>query len=51
MFGIEINNIQTDKLFDVDRALENLPFLLEGVPYTLLLAVAGMLIGLVLGFF
>ncbi|WP_062515369.1 amino acid ABC transporter permease [Halobacillus sp. KGW1] len=51
MFGIEINNIQTDKLFDVDRALENLPFLLEGVPYTLLLAVTGMLIGLVLGFF
>ncbi|MCA1022327.1 amino acid ABC transporter permease [Halobacillus litoralis] len=51
MFGIEINEIQVEKLFNAERAWSNLPFILEGVPLTLFVAVIGMAIGLILGFF
>ena len=51
MLGIEIDKIQIEKLFSFERAWANLPFILEGVPLTLLVAVIGMVIGLVLGFF
>ncbi|CDQ20466.1 amino acid ABC transporter permease [Halobacillus karajensis] len=51
MFGIEVNNIQIEKIFNAENAWENLSFILEGVPYTLLVALSGMAIGLVLGFF
>ncbi|UOQ92523.1 amino acid ABC transporter permease [Halobacillus shinanisalinarum] len=51
MLGIEINDINLEKLFVPERAWENLPFVLEGVPYTLLVAFLGMLLGLVIGFF
>lgn len=51
MFGIEVNEIQVEKLFNAERAWSNLPFILEGVPLTLLVAVIGMAIGLILGFF
>lgn len=51
MFGIEINEIQVEKLFNAERAWANLPFILEGVPLTLFVAVIGMAIGLILGFF
>ncbi|WP_226584931.1 amino acid ABC transporter permease [Halobacillus litoralis] len=51
MFGIEVNDIEIEKLFNTENAWNNLPFLLEGVPYTLLVAVISMGIGLVLGFF
>ncbi|UOR13420.1 amino acid ABC transporter permease [Halobacillus amylolyticus] len=51
MFGIEINDVNLEKLFVPERAWENLPFVLEGVPYTLLVAILGMLLGLVIGFF
>ncbi|MBN8235977.1 amino acid ABC transporter permease [Halobacillus kuroshimensis] len=51
MFGIEVNEIQVEKLFNAERAWSNLPFILEGVPLTLFVAVIGMAIGLILGFF
>src|SRR5690625_4173062 len=38
-------------LFNVKLALENLPFILTGVPMTLLVSIIGMAIGLVLGLF
>lgn len=51
MFGVEINEIRIDNLFNAENAWSNLPFILEGVPYTLLVAVIGMVIGLLIGFF
>lgn len=47
----EIDYVQLNNLFDVQLALESLPFLLQGVPMTLILTMIGMLLGLVLGFF
>lgn len=51
MIGIEIDEFEPGKMFNLERAIENLPLILEGVPYTLLVALAGMILGLVLGFF
>ncbi|SNZ16223.1 amino acid ABC transporter membrane protein, PAAT family [Terribacillus aidingensis] len=39
------------KFFDPRLALENLPFILEGLPMTIAVAFAAMAIGLLLGFF
>lgn len=50
MFMFEIDYVQLKNLFDVKLALESLPFLLQGVPATLLLSFIGMGFGLVLGF-
>ncbi|HAM80348.1 amino acid ABC transporter permease [Ornithinibacillus bavariensis] len=47
----EIDRVQLNNLFDTELAWESLPFLLQGVPVTILLAVIGMLVGLLLGFF
>ncbi|MEN2768261.1 amino acid ABC transporter permease [Ornithinibacillus xuwenensis] len=47
----EIDNVQLENLFDAELAWESLPFLLEGVPMTISLAIIGMVIGLILGFF
>ncbi|MFS0674613.1 amino acid ABC transporter permease [Ornithinibacillus sp. 179-J 7C1 HS] len=47
----EIDRVQLDKLFDLKLAWESLPFLLEGIPMTISLAIIGMIIGLILGFF
>jgi len=49
MFNID--TVQLKNLFDVDLAIESLPFLLQGVPMTLILSVIGMTLGLILGFF
>ncbi|WP_181350982.1 amino acid ABC transporter permease [Thalassobacillus sp. CUG 92003] len=38
-------------MFNVERAWDNLPFLLTGVPYTFLITIVGMALGLLLGFF
>ncbi|WP_173917294.1 amino acid ABC transporter permease [Halobacillus sp. Marseille-Q1614] len=51
MFSVDVREINLEKFFVPERAWENLPFILEGVPYTLLVAVIGMGIGLILGFF
>src|SRR5690625_2464265 len=50
MFMFEIDYVQLKNLFDVKLALESLPFLLQGVPATLLLSFIGMGLGLALGF-
>ncbi|WP_042142071.1 amino acid ABC transporter permease [Paucisalibacillus sp. EB02] len=47
----EIDHVQLKNLFDFQLAWESLPFLLEGVPMTISLAILGMVIGLLLGFF
>lgn len=46
---MNFNGFDFGGLFDIELALESLPFILEGLPMTLLVAVAGMTIGLVLG--
>ncbi|MBH0231216.1 amino acid ABC transporter permease [Halobacillus yeomjeoni] len=51
MFGIEVDTIQIEKFFNIQRAWDNLPFILEGVPLTLFVAVLGMAMGLIIGFF
>lgn len=47
----EIDYIQLKNLFDVELAIESLPFLLQGVPMTLILSVLGMGLGLLIGLF
>lgn len=47
----EIDRVQLENLFDAKLAWESIPFLLEGVPMTISLAIIGMVIGLILGFF
>ncbi|WP_101846133.1 amino acid ABC transporter permease [Halobacillus sp. Marseille-P3879] len=51
MFSMDVREINIEKLFVPERAWENLPFVLEGVPYTVLVAIISMAVGLVLGFF
>ncbi|WP_028784893.1 amino acid ABC transporter permease [Thalassobacillus devorans] len=51
MFGIEIKRVDVDELFNAQRAWDNLPFVLQGVPLTLLVAILGMLLGMFLGLF
>lgn len=47
----EIDYVQLKNLFDFQLALESIPFLLQGIPMTLILSILGMILGLVLGFF
>lgn len=47
----EIDYVQLKSLFDLQLAIDSLPFLLQGVPMTLVLSILGMILGLVLGFF
>lgn len=46
-----MNNIQWELLFDPVLAIESLPYVLEGIWYTLLISIVSMLGGLVIGFF
>nr|WP_289891345.1 amino acid ABC transporter permease [Virgibacillus pantothenticus] len=46
---LTIQGINLNEIFDVQLAVENLPFVLSGLPMTLLVSIIGMLIGLVLG--
>lgn len=46
-----MNNIQWELLFDPVLAIESLPYVLEGIWYTLLISIISMLGGLVIGFF
>lgn len=48
---VEVNNFDFGGLFDVELALENLPFLLSGLPATIAVSFAAMGMGLILGFF
>ncbi|MFC0302109.1 amino acid ABC transporter permease [Virgibacillus soli] len=49
MFSLDY--VQLEKLFDFKLAWESLPFLLTGIPMTLIVAIAGMGIGMILGTF
>ncbi|WP_033543079.1 amino acid ABC transporter permease [Planococcus sp. CAU13] len=46
-----MNDIQWELLFDPVLAIESLPYVLEGIWYTLLISIVSMLGGLVIGFF
>ena len=46
-----MNEIEWGLLFDPVLAIESLPYVLEGIWYTLLISMGSMLIGLVIGFF
>ncbi|OZU87737.1 cysteine ABC transporter permease [Virgibacillus indicus] len=46
---MNFNGFDFGGLFDIELAIESLPFVLEGLPMTLLVSIAGMAIGLVLG--
>lgn len=46
-----MNDIQWELLFDPVLAIESLPYVLEGIWYTLLISILSMLGGLVIGFF
>ncbi|WP_373895363.1 amino acid ABC transporter permease [Virgibacillus natechei] len=46
---MNFNGFDFGGLFDIELALESLPFILEGLPMTLLVAIVGMAIGLILG--
>lgn len=48
---MNFNGFDFDGLFDIELALENLPFILEGLPMTLAVSIIGMVIGLILGLF
>ena len=48
---MNFNGFDFGGFFDIELALENLPFILGGLPMTLLVAVIGMGSGLVLGLF
>ncbi|QTM98329.1 ABC transporter permease subunit [Sediminibacillus dalangtanensis] len=48
---INVNGFSFGGLFDVELALENLPFVLGGVPMTIAVSFAGMALGLILGMF
>ncbi|WP_163971010.1 amino acid ABC transporter permease [Oceanobacillus halotolerans] len=51
MFDITIDQVQLKNLFDFQLAWESFPFLLEGVPMTMAIAIIGMGLGLLIGFF
>lgn len=48
---MNINGFNFGGLFDIELAIRSLPFVLEGLPMTLLVSIVGMLIGLFLGLF
>src|SRR5690625_2369145 len=48
---MSLSSLKFGGLFDVELALRNLPFVLTGLPMTLLISFLGMVIGLVLGLF
>lgn len=48
---MDFNGFDFGGLFDIELAIKSLPFVLEGLPMTVLISVAGMGIGLVLGLF
>ncbi|PAV28104.1 cysteine ABC transporter permease [Virgibacillus profundi] len=48
---MNFNGFDFGGLFDIGLAIESLPFVLGGLPMTLLVSIAGMAMGLVLGLF
>src|SRR5690625_626591 len=48
---MNFNGFDFGGLFDIELALENLPFVLEGLPMTLMVSIVGMAMGLIIGLF
>lgn len=48
---MNFNGFDFGGFFDIELALENLPFILGGLPMTLIVSIIGMIIGLFLGLF
>src|SRR5699024_10482232 len=48
---MNFNGFDFGGLFDIELALENLPFVLEGLPMTLVVSIIGMAMGLIIGLF
>ncbi|MFC4556808.1 amino acid ABC transporter permease [Virgibacillus kekensis] len=48
---LDLNGFDFGGVFDVELAIESLPFVLGGLPSTLGVAIAGMTIGMILGLF
>src|SRR5690625_5403749 len=48
---MNFNGFDFGGLFDIELALENLPFVLEGLPMTLMVSIVGMVMGLIIGLF
>jgi len=46
-----MNDIEWGLLFDPALAIESLPYVLEGIWYTLLISIVSMAIGIIIGFF
>lgn len=44
-----MSNIQWEYIFDIELAIESIPFILRGLPYTLGIALVSTMIGLLLG--
>src|SRR5690625_6596508 len=48
---ININDLDFNGFFDVQLALENLPFILSGIPAMLIVTMVSMVLGMVIGLF
>jgi glutamine transport system permease protein len=48
---MENQTVESQFQFDWQAAIDSIPFLLKGVPYTLLISFGGLAIGFVLGIF
>lgn len=48
---MDFNGFDFGGFFDIELALKNLPFILTGLPMTLLVSIIGMVMGLILGLF
>ena len=46
-----MTNIQWEHIFDPQLAIESLPYIMDGIWYTLLISIVSMAAGLILGFF
>jgi L-cystine transport system permease protein len=46
-----MGNVQWEYLFNIKLAIESLPYVIQGMGYTLLISVVSMFFGLVIGFF
>src|SRR5690625_6320407 len=48
---ININDLDFNGFFDVQLALENLPFILSGIPSMLIVTMVSMVLGMIIGLF
>lgn len=51
MLNLDLKDINFGNLFDLELAIKNLPFVLQGLPMTIAVAFVAMALGLIIGFF